>query len=184
VDAVGAGDAGHTLETIGTSLDTLRAAVGRMLAADRRLRGHDQRRRGELSHAHVRALFVLMREREATAGMLARVAGLNPATVTGMVDHLERLGLVERRRDDQDRRVCYLSLTDAGRDQVAAKEQRWHETLRSAFSDVSDDDILVAAQVIQRLADVFEQLRSAEPPVTGADPPDRDPPDIGRIGTG
>ena len=121
------------LDTLRTPLDTLRTALGRLLAADRRLRGHDQRRRGELSHSHVRALFVLLREEEATAGTLARVAGLNPATVTGMVDHLEHLGLVERRRDDQDRRVCYLSLTEAGRAQVAAKERRWHETLRAAF---------------------------------------------------
>ena len=70
-----------------------------------------------------------------------------------MIDHLEHLGLVERRRDDQDRRVCYLSLTEAGRAQVAAKERRWHETLRAAFGDIPDGDIVVAARVIETLSD-------------------------------
>jgi DNA-binding MarR family transcriptional regulator len=38
-----------------------------------------------------------------------------PATVTSVVDTLERDGYVERRRDEEDRRVVRLFVTDAGR---------------------------------------------------------------------
>jgi MarR family transcriptional regulator, organic hydroperoxide resistance regulator len=139
-------------------LDELRFAVGRLLAADRRLRGRDQRRRGELSHAHVRALFVLMHEEEATAGTVAKAAELNPATVTAMIDQLEGAGLVQRRRDEQDRRVCWVSLTEAGRAQVAEKEQRWNHALLTAFADVDPAEIVAAGRVLDRVTDVLEQL--------------------------
>lgn len=106
-----------------SALEELRNSAARLLAAERRLRGADQRRGGGLTHAHVRTLFVLLQEKEATAGTLARVAELNPASVTAMIDQLEGLGLVQRRRDVRDRRLCWVSLTEAGQAQVAEKQQ-------------------------------------------------------------
>ena len=71
------------------TIEQLRMALIQMLGAERRLRGRDHNRAGELSFGQVRALATLGRERELTAGQLARSADLNPATVTAMLDHLE-----------------------------------------------------------------------------------------------
>src|SRR5438309_740333 len=46
---------------------------------------------------------------------LARSIGVARPTVTGVVDTLERGGLVERRGDPRDRRLVSMSLTAAGR---------------------------------------------------------------------
>ncbi len=137
-------------------LEQLRHAVHVFIAAERRLRGRYQRRGESLSHGHLRALFVLMEERQATAGRLAREAELNPASVTAMVDQLEAQGLVQRRRDYQDRRVCWISLTEQGRSEVAEKEARWRERLAEAFADTPDEDLKTASRVLERLAAVFE----------------------------
>jgi DNA-binding MarR family transcriptional regulator len=40
---------------------------------------------------------------------------MDSATITGVIDRLERDGLLERRPDTEDRRVVRLRLTDAGR---------------------------------------------------------------------
>ncbi|MFI6264504.1 MarR family winged helix-turn-helix transcriptional regulator [Micromonospora sp. NPDC051006] len=45
---------------------------------------------------------------------------VRPATLTGIIDTLERDGLVERQRDDTDRRSVRLAITPAGRERVAA----------------------------------------------------------------
>lgn len=43
-----------------------------------------------------------------TAGRLARVTGLTTGAVTGIIDRLERAGLVERFRDPSDRRKVFV----------------------------------------------------------------------------
>lgn len=48
----------------------------------------------------------------ATPGWLAAQLGLNSASTTALLDRLERLGLVRRARDTQDRRRVLLSVED------------------------------------------------------------------------
>jgi DNA-binding MarR family transcriptional regulator len=140
-------------------LEPLRRAVGTLLAADRRRRGREQQRRGEtLTHSHLRALYVLTQEERATAGTLAKAADLNPASVTAMVDQLEARGLVVRHRDEADRRKCWISLTDAGRDQVEERERYWRARMVELFADVLPKDILAATAIIERVALVMQGL--------------------------
>ncbi len=53
---------------------------------------------------------------------LAVALGVAPATVTAVVDGLERRGHVARTRDERDRRVVRVSLTDTGRARLAAAD--------------------------------------------------------------
>jgi DNA-binding MarR family transcriptional regulator len=47
-----------------------------------------------------------------SAGELARAVDLSPAAVTSVIDRLERMGLVERARDPEDRRRVIVRPTD------------------------------------------------------------------------
>jgi MarR family transcriptional regulator, organic hydroperoxide resistance regulator len=143
----------------GEYLDPLRRSVGTLLAAERRLRSREQQRRTEtLTHSHLRALYVLTQEQQATAGTLAKAADLNPASVTAMIDQLEARGLVSRHRDGQDRRQCWISLTEAGREQVEERERYWRARMTETFADVSRKDIETATAIIDRLALVLQGL--------------------------
>jgi len=55
----------------------------------------------------------------ATHAELARRCMIAPATLTGVVDTLEKAGYVRRERDENDRRVVWLVITDAGQQRVA-----------------------------------------------------------------
>jgi DNA-binding MarR family transcriptional regulator len=143
-------------------IDAIRQAMNRLLGADRRLRGRDLRQGNTLTHAHFRALFTLTHQPELTAGALARAAELNPASVTAMVDQLEARGLVARRRDAQDRRVCWISLTSDGHRQVNELRDSWHAMLRQGFADIADEDIMTAVRVIHRMADLMELIVQPE----------------------
>src|SRR5919205_2049941 len=65
-----------------------------------------------LSHGEVNALAQL--EEEATVAQLQAATGQRASTLTGVLDRLERRGLVERRLNPRDRRSFVVSLTDAG----------------------------------------------------------------------
>lgn len=64
---------------------------------------------------------------DVTAAQVAREVQLSPATVTGIIDRLERGGLIERERDTADRRKIYLRVTPRG--------QEWLNTLPSSLQD-------------------------------------------------
>jgi DNA-binding MarR family transcriptional regulator len=139
-------------------IEALRSALAHMTGAERRLRGRDHNRPGELTFAQIRALAALGREREMTAGELARSADLNPATVTAMLDHLEEAGIVARHRSTTDRRVCNVSLTDDGwkllEHKLAGWQQRWEEKL----ADVSDDDLQTTARVVGQVTGLYDEI--------------------------
>ena len=53
-------------------------------------------------------------------GELAEMLEVSPRTITGLVDNLERDGLVKRVDDPNDRRSIYAEITENGRDRVKA----------------------------------------------------------------
>ncbi|TDB75758.1 MarR family winged helix-turn-helix transcriptional regulator [Micromonospora sp. KC723] len=71
-----------------------------------------------LTPAGMRVLFILARTEDATHREVAEHCFVRPATLTGIVDTLERDGFVVRRRDTTDRRSVQLALTDKGREHL------------------------------------------------------------------
>src|SRR5215212_3342057 len=62
----------------------------------------------ELRDVDLGCLELLARHGPLSPGALARHAGLHPATMTGIVDRLERAGWVARERDPADRRAVLV----------------------------------------------------------------------------
>jgi DNA-binding MarR family transcriptional regulator len=139
-------------------IEELRAALAHMSGAERRLRGRDHSRPGELTFAQIRALAALGREREMTAGQLARSADLNPATVTAMLDHLEAAGIVARLRSTTDRRVCNVSLTGEGWELLEQKLAAWQGRWEDKLADVSDADLRTAARVVGQVTELYDEI--------------------------
>lgn len=74
----------------------------------------------DVTLAQHRVLVLLAAHGELTIGAIADELGVNPSNATRHCDRLQRLGLLERRRCDEDGRVVRVALTSAGRDVVAA----------------------------------------------------------------
>ena len=139
--------------------ESVRLAFVELMGAERRLRARDQKcGPGELTQGQIRALFTIDVKGEATAGELARAAELSPASVSTMLDHLERDGIVERRRSDHDRRVVVVTLTESGRALLADKRERWRARGAEALAGLSDEQLRAAADVMHRMAGLLDEL--------------------------
>jgi DNA-binding MarR family transcriptional regulator len=73
----------------------------------------------ELTLAQVRVLRRLAKEPR-SLGQLGADLVLAPPSMTRLVDRLEERGLIERRRDDEDRRKVLATITPEGRRLVSA----------------------------------------------------------------
>jgi DNA-binding MarR family transcriptional regulator len=81
-----------------------------------------------LSEGRMGVLFRLHRCGATPLGDLANDLGSTPRNITGLVDHLERDGLVERVPDTDDRRSVRANLTPAGRVRI---ESIWKEGIEN-----------------------------------------------------
>jgi DNA-binding MarR family transcriptional regulator len=138
-------------------LSELGLAFRRMFRTFNRLRGRDTHLGGtELSHAQFQLLIELHDRGELPTGELAAAAELAPGTVTQMLDALVHAGHVERDRSGLDRRVVVTRLTPLGRLAIEAKRQAWQARWQAALEGVSERELRAAANVLERLASMFE----------------------------
>lgn len=81
----------------------------------------------------------------------------SPSRLSQRVDRLTRDGYVERVRCEQDARVWWVELTDAGRAKLEDTAPGHVEEVRRAFVDrLSPEEIELLANVLPRLADSLE----------------------------
>src|ERR1700761_5593567 len=64
--------------------------------------------RAHVSSADLECLDFVNVEGRMTAGRLAELTGLTTGAITGVVDRLEKAGLVRRERDENDRRKVFI----------------------------------------------------------------------------
>lgn len=165
----------------GDGPEQLARSFKRTLAALRRMRGRETRCPGELTDAQYSLLFCLRDQSQLSLRDLADAADLSPASVTEMLEGLAAAGLVRRMRSARDRRVVLTSLTDSGRGLVEERRARFEPRLRAALAPFSEQELLTAAAVLERLRGMFEELASdgsivAAPTreTDGSDPPRSD----------
>ena len=114
-----------------------------------------------------RVLSHLQEAGRVTAGELAAFTGLTTGAITGMIDRLERAGVVRREADPQDRRkVIVVAIAETpGR----AKAERLFAPLGKAFTaltaDYSDEQLATILEFVTRAG---EMMREQTARVTGA----------------
>lgn len=87
-----------------------------------------------------RVLLMLQHWPGVNQGVLADKLEVEPITACRMVDRLEQAGLVERRRDPDDRRAWQVFLTEAGQPVVAQLREIGAELLELAVSDLTAEE--------------------------------------------
>jgi DNA-binding MarR family transcriptional regulator len=92
-----------------------------------------------LSEGRLHVLFRLIAapDHQLPLGELADQLEVTPRNITGLIDHLERDGLVERIDDPDDRRLTYARLTLAGGkriDGMRAQGLEWQLKIASGLS--------------------------------------------------
>jgi DNA-binding MarR family transcriptional regulator len=117
-----------------------------------------------LSPAGLGVLRVLVARDGLKSSEVAARGWSTPATVTSVVDTLVRDGYVQRRRDDEDRRVVRLFVTEAGRrkcdEAVAVLAPRLSSCL--SFVDPADEPVIrkFLSDMIMRFGERMREERT------------------------
>jgi DNA-binding MarR family transcriptional regulator len=85
---------------------------------------------------------------------LGRAVVISKSGLTGLVDRMQRAGLVERSGDPDDRRVVHVTLTRAGAETYRAARADHRTTVAERFlAHLSRDEAVVMEQALRRVRD-------------------------------
>ncbi|MBN1220410.1 MAG: MarR family transcriptional regulator [Anaerolineae bacterium] len=98
-------------------------------------------------------------EREGrTHSELAAQLNVQPATITKMIQRMERAGFVARRPDPRDERVSRVYLTEAGRNVQADVQRIWRTLEAETFAGLKKEELGMLRQFFERIRDNLRQV--------------------------
>lgn len=115
------------------------------------------------SQYHYSVLALLGEQPRKAQASMADALALDPSQLVGVLDGLERRGLVERRRDPDDRRRHVVSLTAKGRSELAELRKTIDRLEDELFAPLDAGSRKTFHELLLRLA-AYHDPRCVDPP--------------------
>jgi DNA-binding MarR family transcriptional regulator len=117
-----------------------------------------------ISGSDLECLDFLNLEGRVTAGRLAEVTGLTTGAITGVVDRLEKAGLVRRERDPDDRRKVFIATVPENVVRVGRFYENMQKGMVKLWETYSDAELRLlvgfATKGYETLLAATEELKS------------------------
>ncbi len=132
---------------------------------------------GQLSLIHLHVLTVLEAHGPLPMSRLAEALDVSVASATGIVDRMEQRGLVERRHQEDDRRVVLVHRTPRGDEVFQRLARHRRDRLARLLGKLSDDELRAfligvrALRAARRDEEAHEQANDEETEQAPPDPP-------------
>lgn len=107
-----------------------------------------------INHTDLECLGMVALKDGLTAGEIARSSGLTTGAITGVIDRLERAGLVRREADPQDRRKVHVRVTPKARSADAVPYDSFGKAMDRLVENYSDAEVAM-------LIDYFSRAQAA-----------------------
>lgn len=103
---------------------------------------------------------ILMRHRKMKISELSEKMGLTSSTVSGIVDRLEKQGMVKRERSSDDRRVVYVNIDEEFRKKSKEVFKKVEDKFRDMMNKATEeehDEIVKGLNTLKRLIESNKQ---------------------------
>jgi DNA-binding MarR family transcriptional regulator len=98
----------------------------------------------------------IQRQENAIISELAREVSLSQATVTSILDRLEKRELILRRRSEEDKRKVHIQLTEQGRQLLETAPTALQHEFAQKFSALEDWEQSMILSSLQRIAGMMD----------------------------
>jgi DNA-binding MarR family transcriptional regulator len=127
-----------------------------------------------ISSSDLECLDFLNIEGRVTAGRLAELTGLTTGAITGLVDRMEKAGLVRRERDEEDRRKVYIAIVPEALGKIGSYYEPLQKAVTKNWEGYSDAELKLLLRFMTQGYDtmlgVLDDLK-AEQAMPAAKPP-------------
>lgn len=113
---------------------------------------------GSLSLVHMNVLMLLHSQGPMAMSQLADLLDVSVASTTGIIDRMEKRGIVERRRSDVDRRVVEVHVTEKAEEIFMAMEAERRVRLSRLVETISDAELSALLTGLRAFRSARERL--------------------------
>lgn len=106
---------------------------------------------GQMKPAYIGVLLNLWNEDGVKMVELGRKAGLEPSTMSGLLDRMAKDKLIKRVAAKNDRRAQLIFLTESGKNVRKPVLEAINGVLADVFSDIPENDIAVSKQFLRQI---------------------------------
>jgi DNA-binding MarR family transcriptional regulator len=135
-------------------LQSLRLIIRAIEIYSRKL-AHDH----QITGPQLGCLLAILEEGPLLATRLAKKVHLSPSTVVGIVDRLEKKGLITRERISHDRRQIHIAVTEAGRRAAMSAPSPVQERLSQALKNLPELERVSIVLALEKVVDLMEAGR-------------------------
>jgi DNA-binding MarR family transcriptional regulator len=100
--------------------------------------------------------------RECTSSELADAFDVNKSAITAIITRLTDRGLILRTRDENDRRVVYLTLTEEGKAIHQKMNEKVHLLVKSIITQFEESEIKSFIETYEKLARILDNKKKEE----------------------
>jgi DNA-binding MarR family transcriptional regulator len=118
-----------------------------------RQKAHHPQTEYRLASGQIFVVMMLYKQQKCKASDIASQLGVTSGAVTGLTDKLVNLGLMNRIRSEEDRRVVHFTLTDKGIETAKKIVQERLQKFVNIFKKLEDQDL-------EKMLDVFTKLNA------------------------
>ena len=109
-----------------------------------------------LTSPQLLVMLAIEKEGKPSTSTLARHVSVSQATMTRIVDRLERAGLVKREKSTQDKRVVNVGLTGAGREKLELAPEPLQAEFLRRFRELEDWEQQMLKSSLLRIAKMMD----------------------------
>ncbi|OQB49244.1 MAG: Organic hydroperoxide resistance transcriptional regulator [Firmicutes bacterium ADurb.Bin153] len=102
-------------------------------------------------------LFLLIHDEGITQKQIGEKTNLRPATVTVMLNRMEKAGFVERRQDEKDLRSFRIYITEKGRTMDKAIKMTMEQLQKEAYAGFTDEELALMRRLLLHMKSNLEK---------------------------
>jgi DNA-binding MarR family transcriptional regulator len=145
------------MDTPEADLEAMHLLIPRLIGAFQRRFQQDLADFGLTFPQFMTLLSLEQTEGTSRMGSLATAALQSSASMTGIVDRLLERALVERQRDDQDRRSVVVRLTEEGQQVLNRIKDHRHRQVQYLFQQLSPQERGCLQSVLSKMIALLEE---------------------------
>jgi hypothetical protein len=107
----------------------------------------------DITSSQLLAIFLLSQSKEMTMGQMSAMLDLTPRAITGLTVGLEKKKYIKRRRDKEDARIVWLSLSDSGKNFLKKVRPDASRKLANLFEVLTKSEQIELVRLIEKLTD-------------------------------